>query len=136
MIKKNGYQAMITQQTWMFSSSFKNLRMKMMQNEIVGMIHLGSKAFDEIDGEVVQTTAFVCYKGRLNNYSSIYFKLDDYGSPDEKEIAYLHKQNCYIFKNWKFQSCCWIRIFQISKPIIVLMKGEKNYIAYRNIRRN
>lgn len=102
MIKKNGYQAMITQQTWMFSSSFKNLRVKMMQNETVGMIHLGARAFDEIGGEVVQPTAFVCYKGYLNNYSGIYFKLDDYASQDEKEIAYLHKQNCYIFKNRKF----------------------------------
>ena len=102
MAKKNGYQAMITQQTWMFSSSFKNLRVKMMQNETVGMIHLGARAFDEIGGEVVQPTAFVCYKGYLNNYSGIYFKLDDYASQDEKEIAYLHKQNCYIFKNRKF----------------------------------
>lgn len=102
MIKKNGYQAMITQQTWMFSSSFKNLRVKMMQSEIVGMIHLGARAFDEIGGEVVQPTAFVCYKGYLSNYSGIYFKLDDYSSQDEKEIAYLHKQNCYIFKNRKF----------------------------------
>lgn len=102
MAKKNGYQAMITQQTWMFSLSFKNLRVKMMQNETVGMIHLGARAFDEIGGEVVQPTAFVCYKGYLNNYSGIYFKLDDYASQDEKEIAYLHKQNCYIFKNRKF----------------------------------
>ena len=102
MLKKNGYRAMITQQTWMFSSSFKNLRMKMMKNEIVCMIHLGARAFDEIGGEVVQPTAFVCYKEFLNNYSGTYFKLDDYGSQDEKEIAYLHKQNCYIFKNSKF----------------------------------
>lgn len=127
MIKKNGYQAMITQQTWMFSSSFKNLRMKMMQNEIVGMIHLGSKAFDEIDGEVVQTTAFVCYKGRLNNYSSIYFKLDDYGSPDEKEIAYLHKQNCYIFKNWKFAELPGsIYSYWVSEGVLNAFKTSKS----------
>lgn len=102
MAKKHGYQAVITQQTWMFSSSFKNLRAKMMANEIVGMIHLGARAFDEIGGEVVQPTAFVCHKGFLSNYSGTYFKLDNYGSQGEKEIAYLRKQNCYAFKNRKF----------------------------------
>ena len=102
MVKKNCYQAMITQQTWMYSSSFKNLRVKMMLNDIVGMIHLGARAFDEIGGEVVQPTAFVCHKGFLSGYSGTYFKLDSYGSQREKEMAYLHKQNCYIFKNRKF----------------------------------
>lgn len=62
MLKKNGYRAMITQQTWMFSSSFKNLRMKMMKNEIVCMYTWEQEPLMKLVAEVVQPTAFVCYK--------------------------------------------------------------------------
>ena len=102
MVRKNGYQVMITQQTWMFLSSFEKVRTKMRANDVVGMIHLGARAFDEIDGEVVQPTAFVCRKGFLNGYKGTYFKLDDYNSQDEKEKAYLAKQKRYVFQNSKF----------------------------------
>ena len=59
MAKQNGYQAMITQHAWMFLSSFEKLREKMMLTETVSMAHLGARAFEEIGGEVVQTTSFV-----------------------------------------------------------------------------
>ena len=59
MTADKGLQAMITQHSWMFLSSFEKLREKMMQSETVNMAHLGARAFEEIGGEVVQTTAFV-----------------------------------------------------------------------------
>ena len=59
MAKKNGYQAMITQHAWMFLSSFEKLRTKLLAVDIVNMAHLGARAFEEIGGEVVQTTSFV-----------------------------------------------------------------------------
>ena len=59
MTSVNGFQAMITQHSWMFLSSFEKLREKMMLTETVNMAHLGARAFEEIGGEVVQTTAFV-----------------------------------------------------------------------------
>lgn len=63
MIKPNGYQAMITQHAWMFLSSYEKLREKILQKMIVNMAHLGPRAFEEIGGEVVQTTSFVgCVK--------------------------------------------------------------------------
>ena len=59
MIKPNGYQAMITQHAWMFLSSYEKLREKILQKMIVNMAHLGPRAFEEIGGEVVQTTSFI-----------------------------------------------------------------------------
>lgn len=59
MLKKNGYQAMITMHSWMFLSSFEKLREKLQNVSIVNMAHLGARAFDEIGGEVVQTTSFI-----------------------------------------------------------------------------
>lgn len=59
MVRTNGYQAMITMHSWMFLSSFEKLRLKILQNrDIVNMAHLGARAFEEIGGEVVQTTSF------------------------------------------------------------------------------
>lgn len=57
--KVNGYYSMITQHSWMFLSSYEKLREKLMSNITVNMTHLGARAFDEIGGEVVQTTAIV-----------------------------------------------------------------------------
>ena len=65
MAKKNGYQAMITQHAWMFLSSFEKLRTKLLAVDIVNMAHLGARAFEEIGGEVVQTTSFVVRKSLL-----------------------------------------------------------------------
>ena len=72
MTRENGYQAMITQHAWMFLSSFEKLRTKLLKVDTVNMAHLGARAFEEIGGEVVQTTSFVLgkrhvagYKGRI-----------------------------------------------------------------------
>ena len=62
MLVNNGYQAMITQHGWMFLGSFEKMRVKVLRNDIVGMAHLGAHAFEEISGEIVQTTAFVLRK--------------------------------------------------------------------------
>lgn len=65
MIKPYCFQAMITQHGWMFLSTFEKMRMSLLENDIVNMAHLGARAFEEIGGEVVQTTSFVI---RKSNY--------------------------------------------------------------------
>ena len=62
---KRGYMGMINQQSWMFLSSFEDLRKKLLEEDtIVVMAHLGAHAFETIGGEVVQTTSFVLKKAR------------------------------------------------------------------------
>ena len=72
MTADNGFQAMITQHSWMFLSSFEKLREKMMLTETVNMAHLGARAFEEIGGEVVQTTAFVRCANHVEGYKGTY----------------------------------------------------------------
>lgn len=72
MLKKNGYQAMITQHSWMFLASFEKLREKIMLREIINMIHLGAHAFEEIGGEIVQTTSFIRIKTKATGYKGTY----------------------------------------------------------------
>jgi hypothetical protein len=63
LLVEEGYLGMITMQSWMFLSSYENLRKKLLTHtEIVTMAHLGARAFETIGGEVVQTTSFVLRK--------------------------------------------------------------------------
>lgn len=102
-IKNTGYQAMINQHSWMFLSSFEKLRKKIISKYYISsMIHLGTRAFEEIGGEVVQTTTFTIKKCKLNQ-NSLFFKLVDFEDAKEKESKYLNilntkdKNKCNIF---------------------------------------
>ena len=97
MPKRNGYQAMITQHAWMFLSSFEKLRTKMLQTvNIVNMAHLGARAFEEIGGEVVQTTSFVICKNHIVNYKGEYCRLVEPTSQQGKEEMFLSGMNRYF----------------------------------------
>ena len=95
MAKKNGYQAMITQHAWMFLSSFEKLRTKLLEVDIVNMAHLGARAFEEIGGEVVQTTSFVIRKSHIADYKGEYCRLIEPTSQQGKEDMFLAGENRY-----------------------------------------
>ena len=95
MAKKNGYQAMITQHAWMFLSSFEKLRTKLLAVDIVNMVHLGARAFEEIGGEVVQTTSFVIRKSHIADYKGEYCRLIEPTSQQGKEDMFLAGENRY-----------------------------------------
>lgn len=103
LTKKNAYQAMITMHSWMFLTSFEKLRKKILKdNIIINMAHLGARAFEDISGEVVQTTAFVFDNGNIKNYQSNFKRLVDYNSQDAKEIEYLKNENLFTSSTVSF----------------------------------
>lgn len=78
LAKDSAYVAMITMQSWMFLSTFENLRSNILSNSsIVSMAHLGARAFDSIGGEVVSTTAFICKNIADREYKGTYLRLVD-----------------------------------------------------------
>ena len=95
MAKQGGYQAMITQHAWMFLSSFEKLRTKLLAVDIVNMAHLGARAFEEIGGEVVQTTSFVIRKSHIADYKGEYCRLIEPPSQQGKENMFLAGENRY-----------------------------------------
>ena len=96
MLKKNGYQAMITMHSWMFLTSFEKLREKIQLVDIVNMAHLGARAFEEIGGEVVQTTSFVLQKNHKMNYMGTYCRLVEPITQQGKEAMYLSGKKQYV----------------------------------------
>ena len=102
MTKKNGYQTMITQHAWMFLSSYEKLRTKMLMIDTVNMAHLGARAFEEIGGEVVQTTSFVLRKSHYDEYKGIYCRLNGALTQQGKEDMFLAEKNRYIAQQSNF----------------------------------
>jgi type II restriction/modification system DNA methylase subunit YeeA len=90
LIQTNGLIAMITMQGWMFLSTYKAIRNKLLQNNtILSMAHLGSRAFDSIGGEVVATTAFIIHKKKSETFKGTFLRLINGASETEKEEALL-----------------------------------------------
>lgn len=93
------YISMITQSTWMFQSRFESIRKKLYGKLLVCMNHLGTRAFDEISGEVVQTTAFVYLnKPYICKFKSTFIKLTEYYGESAKENAFFDDNN-YNYKD-------------------------------------
>ena len=102
MDKRGGYQAMITQHAWMFLSSFEKLRAKLQLIDTVNMAHLGARGFDEIGGEVVQTTSFVLRSSHTKGYKGTYCRLIDGDSEKAKAEMFVSGENRYVAEQDNF----------------------------------
>lgn len=103
LLKENAYQAMITMHSWMFLSSYEKLRSKLLiNNTIINMAHLGARAFEEIGGEVVQTTSFILQNKCIKKYQTEFKRLVDYNSQNLKEEWYLKEGNLYVTSSDNF----------------------------------
>lgn len=102
MDKRGGYQAMITQHAWMFLSSFEKLRAKLQMIDMVNMAHLGARGFDEIGGEVVQTTSFVMRNSHIKGYKGTYCRLIDGDSEKAKAEMFVSGKKRYVAEQDNF----------------------------------
>lgn len=126
MTKTNGYQAMITQHAWMFLSSFEKLRLKLLNKEIVSMVHLGARAFEEISGEVVQTTSFVLQNSHSIGVKAQYSRLVEFDSQQKKEQAFLTHD--FLF------SCSQDRFNKLPFSMWIYWLNEKGVSAFDSSR--
>ena len=103
MTKIKGYAALITQHAWMFLGSFEKLRTYLSEYNITSMAHLGARAFEEISGEVVQTTSFVINNSHLSDYKGVYTRLVSGMSQTEKEEIFLSGKERYSAKKENYE---------------------------------
>lgn len=101
--KKDRYTAMITMHSWMFLSSFENLRKMIIEKkEIQSLNHLGTRAFEELGGEVVQTVSWIS-KNKIPEKKGIYIRLVDYNNAQWKEQEFLNNKNYYKANQKEFE---------------------------------
>ena len=119
----NGFLAMITQHSWMFQSFFRKIRSKVLKRDIVNMAHLGARAFEEIAGEVVQTTAFIVRLTDIPKYKASYVRLLN-GESREKERAFLDYNEVFLSSKLNYR--------KIDDEPISYWLSDKIYDAFNN----
>lgn len=86
----NGKMAQINMQSWMFLASFENLRNIIIDKcQIDSMLHLGTRTFLELSGEVVQNTCFVL-TNKKPTCKGTYYNLC-IGDCNEKQKQFINK---------------------------------------------
>ena len=93
LLGPDGRLAMIAQQSFMFISSFENLRELLLgATAIESMAHVGPRAFAEVTGEKVNTTAFVLRREQLEmerrEARGVYFRLVKEPDAESKRTAF------------------------------------------------
>lgn len=95
-----GFMGMINQHSWMFLSSFEQLRKQLIETiHLDSLLHLGPRTFPEIGGEVVQNAAFTFANGQSENKGN-YIRLVDYDSSSlkqQKTLEAIQNPNCGWF---------------------------------------
>ena len=95
----NGKYGMINMQSWLFLTSFEELRKYLIKNEhIDSLLHLGPRTFDELSGEVVQNAAFIISNSQNTNKVGTYFRMVDGRNCADKERMFLDAQTNHTEK--------------------------------------
>lgn len=136
--KNNSFISMINQQSWMFLSSYENLRKDITNNTIIStMIHLGPRTFEEIGGEVVQSTSFVYRNIKIEKFRGKYLRLVEYNTAKEKHnqllniLDYDNKKDIYTVSNKDINSLPGKQIsYWMSKKIMNILESEKKIEQY------
>ncbi len=135
-----GKYGMINMHSWMFLSSFEELRKSLLDNEhIDSLLHLGPRTFDELSGEVVQNAAFVVSKVDMVHDNGTYYRLVDGNNCADKERMFLdaqvnHTVNVYFSnveqENFEIISGYSIS-YWVSKKVLGYFKNStpQNFIA-------
>ena len=66
---------------------------KILEQNLINMLHLGTRTFEELSGEVVQSTSFVFGNFSNYEYKSKYIRLVDEDSSEKKERSLLEVNN-------------------------------------------
>lgn len=101
LLKSNGLNAQVNMHSWMFLSSYEKFRETLINDKtIVTMAHLGARAFGQISGEVVQTTATVLLNSNYHKYVPTFFRLVS-GTEQDKRNSLLKKEHRYAIYNFE-----------------------------------
>lgn len=137
-LKENSFYAAINQHSWMFLSSFEKLRKKIISTKLIDtMLHLGPRAFEEIGGEVVQSTSFVLRNRIIKDTYGVYIRLINYKTAKLKAQKALEAvQNPsvpyrYLFyqRNYFFIPGCPIA-FWVTKSFREIFQKSKKLSEY------
>ena len=106
MLKPSGFEAMITQQSFMFAPSFTRFRDNVVYDRLINLIHIGFNSFPELNSKVALGAAFVMSANRISGYETRYLDLNsEYPPSSEKEDAFWkEKDKGYVARSNLFDN--------------------------------
>lgn len=136
MTRVNAFFAMITMQAWMFQSSFLELRGELESAHLESLIHLGAHAFDDLNGEVVQTATYVFVNGYVPRYVAMCIDATTGENSQKKGQIFFAGKTSYRFDIEKTknlpgkQYAYWIsdaveKVFVNSRPLSKLGRARR-----------
>ena len=135
-VKFNGFTSMINMSSWMTLPTFEMFRSKISSFRFVNVLHLGTRAFQEISGENVNTVTFVfSNKNILDSYKTNFYDLSQHNT-EEKEINFLSKTTEIYVKNLKNLCSFPNKVFdyKVSQNIVEIFNNpplSNNFKALR-----
>lgn len=132
-----GISSIINQESWLFNSSYKNLRKRVVNNfHVKDLLHLGVRTFDEVSGEKVRSVAFTL-RNTPNDKFGTYYKLTNHNTTLSKKKSFLNKD--LVFCN--VDSTNFNRIegfpfaYWISEKVLNLFDNYKGLSKYSTPRK-
>ena len=116
---------MITQQAWMFLSSFDSFRKDICRICIVNLVQLGPHAFEEIGGEIVQPVCFTLRNTLNQNYNGSYKNLVSGTSQSEKEQLFFSTPTIINSQQEFYKIPGTVIAYWVPKKVIDLFEGKK-----------
>ena len=140
MTGNNGFQAMITQQAWMFISSFEKLRKQILKgNEILSLAHLSIGVFEDLNSKVVQSVAFVFLhfkvKGYVGNYNRLFEKKGLTESNVDKQQWLITGKHRFYISQEKFEKIPSSPIAYWTSQMLINAFDEKNLLGNKAVAR-
>ncbi|EPW4493846.1 BREX-1 system adenine-specific DNA-methyltransferase PglX [Vibrio parahaemolyticus] len=89
LLKSSGVCSMVTMQSWMFLSSYKNLRKVILDNKTLeSALHIGFNSFPELNSKVVQCVAFCIKNTFVDSFKSTFINLNDTNQSADKNLYF------------------------------------------------
>lgn len=141
-----GIFSLVVMHSWMFVFKYEAMRQTILsQYTISNLLHLGTRAFPEISGEVVQTVCFAARKKKISNAVGRYFDLTKYPGL-EKAQALLKSEGHEYLKSSEtlallpsFILCYWatereVALFRDRKPLSTIAHPRHGMVTSDNDR--
>ena len=122
LLNDNGLVALVTPQSWLSLSSFKNLRKKLIvENSFCSMLMLTTQTFES----GLQAVSYVAYKNKVEGYKSSFVEQNESFSikaPFENESSRIYRKNQDSFSATEG---CQFMYDASEKMLNILKNGEK-----------
>lgn len=131
LVKPDGYSSMVTMHSWMYLASYAKLRDYILDSKtIVALAHLGSRAFEQISGEIVQVSATVFMNAYLHITEQI-IRLVDLTTSGDKKTALLNAvaDDTSVRRFWVQPS-----IYEAvqGRPITAYVLNDRTYAIFKS----